>query len=94
MSSLDTAEPSMKEGHTVLEKPAVQNSDVSNNEDPKAQARDWRFWMVFIALSITGTLSAIEATIITTALPTIVHDLKIGDNYGWIPNAYFLTRLA
>jgi len=47
--------------------------------------------MVFAALLITGVPSAIEATIISTALPTIVRNLNIGNNYAWIANSYFLT---
>jgi MFS family permease len=50
--------------------------------------------MIFVALSTTGLLGAIEATIISTALPTIVHNLNVGNNYAWIANAYFLTRLV
>jgi hypothetical protein len=88
MSSLDTAQSSVKNQNTASDKPAAE---ASNGEDPQAQARDWRFWMVFAAISITGLLSAIEATIISTALPTIVHNLNVGNNYAWIANSYFLT---
>jgi hypothetical protein len=94
MSSFGTGGSSSKKENKVIEKPVVEDGDVSHSEESKAQARDWRFWMVFLALSITGTLAAVEATIITTALPTIVHHLNIGNNYGWIPNACFLTRLV
>jgi hypothetical protein len=73
MSSFGTEGLSSKKENRVVEKPAVEDCDVSNSEKSKAQARDWRFWMVFLALSITGTLAAIEATIITAALPTIIH---------------------
>ena len=34
---------------------------------PPAIHRGWRFWAIFPALSITAPLSAIEATIISTA---------------------------
>jgi hypothetical protein len=66
--------------------------DASNNKEP--QDRGCRFWLVFAALLrtvITGVLSAVEATIISTALPAIVHNLNIGNNYAWIANSYFFT---
>jgi len=47
---------------------------------------------VFASLSITGLLSAIEATVISTALPTISERLSIGEDYAWLVNSYFLTR--
>jgi MFS family permease len=50
--------------------------------------------MLFVALSVTSILSSTEATIISTALPTIVHNLNVGRNYAWIANAYFLTWQA
>lgn len=88
MSSLDTAQSSVKEQNAATEKAAA---DSINDDEAQPQVRDWRFWMVFAALSITGILSAIEATIISTALPTVVHNLNVGNNYAWIANSYFLT---
>jgi hypothetical protein len=89
MSSLDTAKSSVKEPNAASQKSVPERRGASNNEEP--QVRDCRFWMVFAALSITGVLSAIEAIIISIALPTIVHNLNIGNNYAWIANSYFLT---
>ncbi|RAH47378.1 MFS general substrate transporter-like protein [Aspergillus brunneoviolaceus CBS 621.78] len=55
---------------------------------------DLRFWLVFIALCVTSLLAALEGTVTSTALPTIVADLQIGDNYPWVSDAYFLTTAA
>lgn len=52
---------------------------------------DLRFWLVFAALSVTSLLAALEEIFKSTALPTIVADLRVGDNYPWVSNAYFLT---
>ncbi|KAA8643970.1 hypothetical protein EYZ11_008230 [Aspergillus tanneri] len=65
-------------------------------ESPKSVSKtafnhDVRFWLVFIALCVTSLLAALEGTVTSTALPTIVADLHIGDNYPWVSNAYFLT---
>ncbi|KAJ5457347.1 Major facilitator superfamily domaingeneral substrate transporter [Penicillium desertorum] len=35
---------------------------------------------------------ALENTVVSTSMPTIVEDLSIGDNYIWITNVFFLTR--
>lgn len=37
-------------------------------------------------------ISALETTIVGTALPTIVHDLGGAEWYIWTVNGYFLTR--
>jgi hypothetical protein len=94
MSSVETPESSMKEQNTVIEKPSAESCDVSKSEETQVEDRGFRFWAIFAALSITGLLAAIEATIISTALPTIVHNLNVGNNYAWIANAYFLTRFV
>lgn len=54
----------------------------------------WRFWAIIVSLSLTGLLSAIEGTIITSALPTITVALGGGNSYIWVPNAYFLASIA
>jgi MFS family permease len=45
-----------------------------------------------VALCVATLLGGLETTIVTTSLPTIVHDLEIGDDYVWITNVLFLTR--
>lgn len=53
--------------------------------------RGFRFYAIIFGLSVTGLISPIEVTVVSTSLPTIVHDLSISNNYAWIVNAYFLT---
>ena len=73
--------------------PAINpNQDVEESlPKPKHSSR---FWAIIVALSLTGMLSAIEGTIITSALPTITKSLGGGNSYIWIPNAYFLASIA
>ncbi|KAL4993119.1 MFS general substrate transporter [Aspergillus recurvatus] len=61
---------------------------------PPPAKKGWRFWAIFAALTITSLLSALDASVISTALPTIVRDLNSGDSYVWISNAYMLTMAA
>ncbi|KAI9655969.1 MAG: hypothetical protein M1821_005030 [Bathelium mastoideum] len=53
-----------------------------------------RFWAIIGTLSITFLLSALDISVISTALPSIVKDLGAGEEYQWIPTAYFLTNTA
>ena len=76
------------EGDTFGEVRAGDEEDRS----PEKQAKGWRFWAVFPALCITALLAAVESTVVSTALPYIVHELKAGEMYVWFVNAYFLSR--
>ncbi|KAI1170328.1 MFS general substrate transporter [Nemania sp. FL0916] len=63
-------------------------------EQPAAAGRGWRFWIVFLPLCVAALLTALESTILSTALPLIAADLEAGDNYVWFANAYLLTSTA
>ncbi|KAF7537306.1 hypothetical protein G7054_g3861 [Neopestalotiopsis clavispora] len=58
------------------------------------QSRSFRFWAIIVSLMIASLLSALDVSVISTAMPSMVHDL--GSNYAfiWIVNAYFLTMTA
>lgn len=73
---------------------AENETDSPSTEKAKKPAfnRDWRFWMIMVTLVISTLLSSLESTVVITSLPTIVADLKIGSDYIWITNVYFLTR--
>ncbi|MDP3735806.1 MAG: MDR family MFS transporter [Hyphomonadaceae bacterium] len=47
--------------------------------------------LTFIALMIVFLLSALDQTIISTAMPTIVSELKGLDLYPWVTTSYLLT---
>jgi len=59
---------------------------------PKPSHKDVRFWGIMVALCVATLLGGLETTIVTTSLPTIIHELNIGDDYVWITNVLFLTR--
>ncbi|EHK99460.1 putative Uncharacterized MFS-type transporter [Glarea lozoyensis 74030] len=54
-------------------------STQKNTSGPKKYP--WRFWAVFVSLSVTGLLAALEGTVTSTALPTIAKDLEAGEQY-------------
>ncbi|KAI0337292.1 Mfs1.2 [Trametopsis cervina] len=59
----------------------------------KSVPKDFRFWMVFLAICVSLFLSALEFTVISTALPTIIHDLE-GIEFVWVSSAYALASTA
>lgn len=81
----DTRASSVNENDT-----ASAGEDTANMDFTKGKS--WRFGAIFPSLMVTTLLSAMEVTVVSTALPTIVHDLTIGSNYIWIVNSFVLTR--
>jgi hypothetical protein len=69
-----------------------QLTHATHNPKSKHSHKDVRFWGIMVALCIASLLGGLETTIVTTSLPTIVHELSIGDDYVWITNVLFLTR--
>lgn len=56
--------------------------------------KPWQFWTVFPALCLCSFLTAFDASVVFTALPTIVSSLQSGELYIWIVNAYTLSMTA
>jgi hypothetical protein len=69
-----------------------ESSPMESVEKPPPQGpRGWRFWAIFPPLCLTVLLSALESTVVSTALPSITADLQAGHLYVWFVNGYFLT---
>lgn len=66
----------------------------SKREPPTPAKYDWRFWAIFPGFCISGLLSAIDATILSTVLPTIAQDLDSQILYVWAINAFFVSTTA
>ncbi|KAJ7480175.1 MFS general substrate transporter [Mycena galericulata] len=58
-------------------------------EEYHGPKRDFRFWLVFVALCCSLFLSSLDLGGVGTAAPTIVHDLQ-GVNFSWVGSAYAL----
>ena len=74
--------------------PPNENQHDEDNEKSPPQKKSIRFGGIIAAICVTGLLSALENTVVTTSLPTIVNELEIGDNYIWITNIFFVTRFV
>ena len=51
----------------------------------------WELAGVLVGLTMTSFLSSLDATIVGTALPRIVTDLRGLDQYAWVVTAYLLA---
>lgn len=69
--------------------------DATRGVESSAPAQDFnrskRFWAIIATLAIISLLSALENTVVTTALPFIATQLDLGDDYIWVTNAFFLS---
>ncbi|KAM7186603.1 MFS general substrate transporter [Naviculisporaceae sp. PSN 640] len=51
------------------------------------------FWRCFIGLCIPILLSAFEGSVVSTALPTISNDLRLGTSSSWVATAFLLSSI-
>ncbi|KAJ8132317.1 hypothetical protein O1611_g1303 [Lasiodiplodia mahajangana] len=56
--------------------------------------KGWEFWLIFVCLALTAFLSALEGSIVSTALPSIARALEASQDYIWVVNVYYLTSAA
>ncbi len=50
-----------------------------------------RIWTIFSGLMLAMLLAALDQTIVSTALPTIVRDLGGAEHISWVVTAYLLA---
>src|SRR5438132_10953852 len=61
---------------------------------PEAPSAPRRRWIVTTGLLLGIFLAALEATVVSTAMPTVVSSLGGLDHYSWVFSAYLLTSTA
>lgn len=71
-----------------------QNHGADADEEPAPTKKTFAFYAVILSLALTSLLTALESTIVGTALPTIVADLGSGNLFVWVVQSYFLTSLV
>ncbi|KAI0446925.1 DNA repair protein RAD50 [Xylaria telfairii] len=81
-------------GETAPDGQSSESSDPNITQKPAKTHYPPSFWLAFLGLCCTGLVSALDGSIVSTALPTIVADLHGGDDYVWVVNVYFLTSAA
>lgn len=65
----------------------------SSDEKPAAQSASHpvQFWIIIASLSLLAFVSALDAMIVTTALPTITQDIGGATQYVWIANSFVIA---
>ena len=66
---------------------ATAHHDASHRREPTAEEKR----LTFFALMIVFLLSALDQTIVSTAMPTIIRELNGLDLYAWVTTSYLLT---
>ena len=87
----------MSKDHALAEETAIDRTSspgeiIDAKEANVAPKKDWRFWLIFLAVCVTTLLVAIDLSIVSTALPTIANDLNSKDAFIWVANAYILAQ--
>ncbi|KAJ7343348.1 major facilitator superfamily domain-containing protein [Mycena albidolilacea] len=85
-------EKSSSEETQTVEKPPKPGASWKANETHHLPKN--RLPIVFLALTLTTFLAAMDQTIVATALPTIVQKLGGGKLYSWVGSAYLLAAAA
>ncbi|KUJ20443.1 MFS general substrate transporter [Mollisia scopiformis] len=90
--------------HKILPDNAVESStkeattDESDEgggvKDVQSTKKTYRFYAIIVALAFSGLSTALEATITSTALPTIIADVGGANLYVWVVNGFYLTQTA
>ncbi len=70
---------------------ALENVD---KDDGPSVTHSARFWCLFAALCLISFISSIDATIITTAQPTITREIGGEEHYVWIANSFVFASTA
>ncbi|KAM5447628.1 hypothetical protein MaudCBS49596_005887 [Microsporum audouinii] len=60
-------------------------------EDSQAFGRSWRVWCIISVLCLLSFMSAVDATIITTSLPTIAREIGGAEKYVWVANSFLFA---
>ncbi|KAJ7588556.1 Mfs1.2 [Mycena floridula] len=66
---------------------------VEKIQGPSSKKKGTAFWMIIVSLMMSISLSAIELSAVSTAMPDIVKDLH-GSNFAWAATAYNLASTA
>ncbi|KAH9848348.1 iron permease [Lenzites betulinus] len=74
--------------------PSSQATAVPPEPPAVSSKRGWRFWIIFLALCTSLFLTALDLASVSTALPSIIHDLNGTDSFVWVSSAYTLSCTA
>ncbi|KAJ8124409.1 hypothetical protein O1611_g9231 [Lasiodiplodia mahajangana] len=70
---------------------SVEGASVADSPDDVKFKPTWRILSIFVVLILLSFLSALDASIIATSLPTITREIGGQDVYVWIANSYLFA---
>ncbi|KAK8108973.1 hypothetical protein PG984_014774 [Apiospora sp. TS-2023a] len=65
-----------------------------SKSETASAGRGWRFWAIMTSMAVASLLAGLDATAVSTAMPSMIHDLGTSQGYPWIANAYLVTTTA
>ncbi|KAF3481901.1 uncharacterized protein GIQ15_04660 [Arthroderma uncinatum] len=74
--------------------PHVESLDVSEDPNNTPSRSKLRVFSIMLMLCLVLFLSALDQTIVATAIPSITKDLRSASGYTWIGAAYLLSMCA
>lgn len=78
----------------ILEAAHSRKHDLDSDSDTSTgtQRSRWRTTSILVALYLSLFLTALDGTIVATAVPAMAHDLGSATGYIWIGGAYLLAN--
>jgi MFS family permease len=89
---MENEENSDKVQITAVQDLPVSEETAPQTGGPRLANKGARLWAIIIGLGITNLLAALENTVVTVSAPVILTDLKLGGDFIWLTNAFFVTR--
>lgn len=85
-------------GNNTKNSPPSAGTDLAEGSQLEQQQDDFHpglhLWTIILGLGVTLLLTALENTVVTVAMPNIISDLHIGEDYIWVTNAFFVCSAA
>lgn len=83
----------MREANKVedLSETEIENGKIDDREKPRLEMSSKRRWAVTIGVMTGMFIAALEATIVGTAMPTVIASLGGLNHYSWVFSAYLIT---
>ncbi|KAK5637180.1 hypothetical protein RRF57_012892 [Xylaria bambusicola] len=78
-------------GDTQAARPKGGETGTKVQRPPK---KSLTFWGIVFSMQLISILSALDTTVVSTAMPSILKDVGKSEAWVWIANAYFLTMTA
>lgn len=71
----------------------VTSSTTSRNSVVPPDMKPWEFWMIFVGLGLAVFLAALDQTIVSVAIPSIVTEFQTVTGIAWVGIGYFITAV-